>query len=235
MSCSDLSSGPLCDPWQGLNFSTSGTLHDAWLTNWLKPYSSSDLCISAAEKKEKGENPILDVTDSTRSCQIWHGLYSLLYQQKISHGYEGLPFVIDILADFYGTILSDWVRNLVHDREPTAVESLANFTWISPFIKSMLCVSALWVLWVVPPNGRVRTWQSTSCHTFGVHVGTLWCTLPCLDHNVQLGCGSGLSCIPPGVQVTGSQFWGSQFAKLLSLWITFLMKYIIFKFLQFGL
>jgi len=160
---------------------------------------------------------------------------TVCFINRRSHGYEGLPFVIDILADFYGTILSDWVRNLVHDREPTAVESLANFTWISPFIKSMLCVSALWVLWVVPPNGRVRTWQSTSCHTFGVHVGTLWCTLPCLDHNVQLGCGSGLSCIPPGVQVTGSQFWGSQFAKLLSLWITFLMKYIIFKFLQFGL
>ena len=40
VSRSDLSSGPLRDPWQGPNFGTSGTLRDAWPTNWLKPYST---------------------------------------------------------------------------------------------------------------------------------------------------------------------------------------------------
>ena len=47
MSCSDLSSGPLCDPWQGPNFGMSATLHDAWPMNWLKPYSTSHLHTSA--------------------------------------------------------------------------------------------------------------------------------------------------------------------------------------------
>jgi hypothetical protein len=36
----NLSSVPIRDAWQGPNFSTSGTLHGMWLTNWFEFYSS---------------------------------------------------------------------------------------------------------------------------------------------------------------------------------------------------